>query len=61
MLFRSVDDVDYVTVRWIALGMIGILVYGVTEPMVAVPVGWFVLVTIAADAQRLARSRELVV
>ena len=60
-VFVPVDEAEYATVRWIALGTLGFLVYGITEPMVAIPVSWFLLVVIAAGSQRLARGRGLVV
>ncbi|WP_169796312.1 O-antigen ligase family protein [Sanguibacter suarezii] len=55
----SLDAVEFSTVRWIAVGILGFVVYSITEPMLAVPVGWFLLVILAADAQRLAHSRRL--
>lgn len=56
-LFVRLDERDYVVARWAALGAAAILVNGVTEPMVSVPVGWFVLVTIVASSSSLRRRR----
>ncbi len=44
--------------RMILLGLLALLLYGVTEPMSTIPLGWFVIVMLASDlAPR--RSREL--
>lgn len=60
-VFVHVDQRERMTVRWITMGMLGFLVCGITEPMISIPAGWFMIVTIAAGAQRLAQSRNLVV
>lgn len=55
-LFVPLNNRDYVVARWATLGVLALLVNGVSEPMLSVPVGWFTLVAIAAGTARL-RSR----
>lgn len=57
-LFVPLTETQHHAARWAAFGMLGVLLCGVTEPMIAAPVGWFVVVVTAATAQRLARSRD---
>lgn len=52
-LFVPLADGDYVVARWAGLGVLALLVNGVSEPMLSVPVGWFTLVAIAAGTSRL--------
>jgi O-antigen ligase len=46
---RTEDDLD--TSRMVLLGLLSLLIYGVTEPMTIVPLGWFLLVLLAAVAR----------
>ena len=57
-LFVPLTEKQYLAARWAALGLLGVMLCGITEPMIATPVGWFVVVVTAATAQRLARSRD---
>jgi len=51
-------DGDFTTVRWGTLGSVGFVVCSVTEPIFMTPVGWFVIVVLAACAREVARARR---
>ena len=59
-LFVPLRREEYLAARWAALGLLGVMLCGLAEPMIAVPIGWFVIVAAAATAQRLASVRHLV-
>ncbi|MBF0722784.1 O-antigen ligase family protein [Sanguibacter inulinus] len=58
-IFTPVDDTEYSAARWGLLGVLGVALSGFTEPMLAVPVGWFVVVSAAAATQRIGRRRAV--
>jgi len=58
-LFVPLGEREYVVARWTSLGSLALVVNGVSEPMLSIPIGWFVLVTVSASSSRLRRDGAL--
>lgn len=58
-VFIRVGDLFVQGALWAGLGSMALILNGITEPMLSVPVGWLVLVMISCTGQRLRRDGAL--